>query len=144
MLQLYLLTVMSNLLAGLVLASDFVSRLSVPVSRYLDFQSNVVYRIIVGCGAFLIGLINLVEPGNVPILGNFFPSVLGIASGLLIVAMWFNSRSAKVDEDSETESRMKRMSRKVESSVGPYHTALGMTTVISAILHAAMPGLMLI
>ena len=140
MFQLYLLTVLTNVLAGLALATGFLTERFERFSEYTDFMANSIYRIILGIVSLLIGIINLFPSydGDIVILGDLFPSIAGIATGVLLLAEFFGSRK------SEAENKTAELAEKVEKFSGPYLTIVGIASVIVGILHAILPKLPLL
>ena len=140
MFQLYLLTVLTTVLAGLALATGFLSDRFERFSDYTDFMGNSVYRIILGAVSILIGIINLFPSytGDIAILGDLLPSLAGIVTGILLLSEYFSSR--KGEDDSKTVG----LADKVEKISGPYLTIVGIASVIIGILHAVIPRLPLL
>ncbi len=140
MFQLYLLTVLTTVLAGLALATGFLSDRFERFSEYTDFMGNSVYRIVLGGVSVLVGIINLFPSysGDIAILGDLLPSLAGIVTGILLIAEYFSSR--RTEEDSKTVD----IAEKVEKISGPYLTIVGISSVIIGILHAIIPRLPLL
>lgn len=140
MFQLYLLTVLTNVLAGLALATGFLTERFERFSEYTDFMSNSVYRIVLALLSLLIGFINLFPTysGDIAVLGDLFPSLAGIATGILLLTEYMSSRK------SEDESKTVELAEKVEKLSGPYLTIVGVTSVVIGILHAILPKLPLL
>jgi len=138
--QLYLLTVLTNVLAGLALATGFLSERFERFSDYTDFMANPVYRIVLAAVSILIGFINLFPSytGDIAILGDLFSSLAGILTGILLITEYLNSRK------NEAESRTAELAEKVEKISGPYLTIVGIASVIIGILHAVIPRLPLL
>ncbi|MCD6342363.1 MAG: hypothetical protein J7L76_01100 [Spirochaetaceae bacterium] len=140
MFQLYLLTVLTTVLAGLALATGFLSNRFERFSEYTDFMGNPVYRIILGGVSVLVGIINLFPSytGDIAVLGNLLPSLAGIVTGLLLIAEYFSSRRT------EEESKTVDIAEKVEKFSGPYLTIVGISSIVIGILHAIIPRLPLL
>lgn len=140
MFQLYLLTVLTTVLAGLALATGFLTERFERFSEYTDFMSNSTYRIVLAIVSLLIGFINLFPnySGDIPVLGDLFPSVAGITTGILLLTEYLSSRK------SEDESKTVELAEKVEKFSGPYLTIVGIASVVIGILHAILPRLPLL
>jgi hypothetical protein len=138
--QLYLLTVLTNVLAGLALASGFLSDRFERFGEYTDFMSNSVYRLVLASISVLIGIINLFPTyqGDIAVLGELFPSLVGIATGILLIAEFLNQRKG------EEENKASDIAEKVEKISGPYLTAVGIASIIIGVLHAILPKLPLL
>ena len=140
MFQLYLLTVLTNVLAGLALATGFLTERFERFSEYTDFMGNAVYRIVLAVLSLLIGIINLFPTysGDMAVLGELFPSLAGIVTGILLITEYISSRK------SDAESKTAELAGKVEKISGPYLTIVGIASVIIGILHAVIPRLPLL
>jgi hypothetical protein len=138
--QLYLLTVLTNVLAGLALATGFLSERFERFSEYTDFMGNSVYRIVLAVISLLIGIINLFPTytGDIAVLGELFPSVAGIVTGILLITEYISTRKG------EDESKTAELAEKVEKISGPYLTIVGIASVVIGILHAILPKLPLL
>lgn len=140
MFQLYLLTVLTTILAGSALASGFLSERFERFSEHTEFMANTVYRVILGSLTILIGIINLFKTyeGDIAVLGELFPSIAGIVTGLILLAEFINKR--REDDDTKTAE----IADKVEKFSGPYLTVIGVATVVIGVLHAILPKLPLL
>lgn len=140
MFQLYLLTVLTNVLAGLALATGFLTERFERFSEYTDFMSNSIYRIVLALVSLLIGIINLFPTysGDIAVLGDLFPSLAGIATGILLLTEYLSSRK------NEQVSKTVEIAEKVEKFSGPYLTIVGIASVVIGILHAILPKLPLL
>ena len=140
MFQLYLLTVLTNILAGLALATGFLTERFERFSEYTDFMGNAVYRIVLAFLSVLVGIINLFPTysGDIAVLGELFPSLAGIVTGILLFTEYISSRKK------EDESKTAELADKVEKFSGPYLTIVGIASIIIGILHAILPKLPLL
>ncbi|MCK5736966.1 MAG: hypothetical protein KAH21_10830 [Spirochaetaceae bacterium] len=140
MFQLYLLTVLTNVLAGLALATGFLSERFERFSDYTDFMGNSVYRIILAAVSLLVGIINLFPTytDDIAVLGDLLPSLAGIITGILLITEYLSSRK------SGNESKTTGLAEKVEKISAPYLTIVGIASVIIGILHAVIPRLPLL
>ena len=141
MFQIYLLTVITTLLAGLALASGFLSERFPRFSDFTEFTANTTYRLILGTLTLLIGIINAFStyPGDIPVLGELFPSLAGLAAGILLIVQFITSKSP-----SGSESKAADLADRVERFSGPYTAIVGLAVIIVGILHAALPELPLL
>ena len=72
MFQVYLLTVVTNILAGLALANGFLQQRFDRFADYTGFMANKVYRVVLGAITFLIGNHYTISSSNLKI--NFIAS----------------------------------------------------------------------
>ena len=140
MFQLYLLTVLTNILAGLALAGSFLTERFERFADYTDFMSNTIYRVILGVVTLLVGLINLFNtyPGDIPVLGDLFPSLSGIVAGTLLIVAFVNKR--RVDNANKASD----LAEKLEKISAPYLAVVGIASVIIGVLNALVPKLPLL
>ncbi len=138
--QVYLLTVLTTILTGLALASDFLTQRFERYSEYTDFMENSVYRIILGALTILVGVINLFPnyEGNVAVLGDLLPSLMGIAGGVLLIAGFLSK------EKREEARKAAEIAEKVEQFSKPYLAVVGISSVLIGILHAILPKVIII
>ena len=141
MFQIYLLTVLTTLLAGLALAAGFLAERFPRISDFTEFTANAVYRLIVGVLSLLIGVINAFStyPGDIAVLGELFPSLAGLTAGILLIVQFITSKS-----DEGSASRAADLADRVERFSGPYTAAVGLAVMIVGILHAILPELPLL
>ncbi len=134
MFQLYLLTVLTNVLAGMALAGGFLSERFERFSEYTNFMENRIYRLVLGGLSILIGIINLFSTydGNAAVIGNLLPSLAGIATGVLLIAEFFSAG------ESDEPNKATEIAGKVGTFSGPYLTIVGVASVVIGILHAVL------
>ena len=133
MLQFYFLSIAANFLAGATLSADWISDRFSSLAGILGALSARRARTITGLSALLVGLGTLFVPAAPPlILGDLFPSVVGIAAGIALLfdvlrqdALFPGGQTARAD-------------RIVKAPAG-YLTALGAFGFAAAILHFFLP-----
>jgi hypothetical protein len=132
MLQFYFLSVAANFLAGATLSADWLSGRFKSLAGLLRALSARRARMITGLASLLVGLGTLFVPAGPPlILGDLFPSSVGIAVG---IALLFEvlKQEAFAGEQSGGDDRM------VKAPLA-YRTALGVFAFAAAILHFFLP-----
>jgi hypothetical protein len=94
MAQIYLLSVVGNILAGLVLAAEHLSK-KMPLFKQLDnFFKNIGWRIALAFVVAVVALIQLVWPyDGIPVLGDLLPMTAGLACGFTLVYDFVRSKS---------------------------------------------------
>lgn len=137
MFQLYLVTVLTNVLAGLALAGSYLSTRFDRFAVFNDFMENSVYRVILGIVSLLAALINFFPnfEGDIAFIGNLLPSLSGLICGIILLSEFINQRR------DEGEMRSSDIAEKVERVSAPYQTAVGIVAVFVGILHAFLPRL---
>ncbi|HOU38237.1 MAG TPA: hypothetical protein PLV73_06585 [Treponemataceae bacterium] len=102
MLQFYFLSILLNAVTGLVLLFADPSRREETVSRKIpEIAYDETFRLVLGILAGIAGFFKLltVVRGDVPIVGDLFPAVAGMAAGFMLLHDFYRSRSS-VDDDS--------------------------------------------
>ena len=124
---LYFLSIVTNTLTGLVLASEHLGN-KISFLGALDklFKKNVGVKIALACLVILIGLIKLVVPYHgIPILGDLFPAAAGLGSGFTLFLDFIRNRS-----DVKTDS-MEKMDKIFLNN----KFIIGIGCVLTAVLH---------
>jgi hypothetical protein len=96
MLQFYFLSVIMNIIAGIVLSAGFIDERVSFVSGmkdYLDGKPNI--KLTVGVITFIVGFFKLlsVTRGDVPVVGDLLPAVAGLVMGFTLFLDYYKSRS---------------------------------------------------
>jgi hypothetical protein len=95
MIQLYLLSILLNAVAGFVLLNgDSGERSSLETDFRFSFL-NETFRLVLGILAMVVGLLKLLSPveGDMPVLGDIVPSLSGLGSGFIILLWYYQSRT---------------------------------------------------
>ena len=133
MLQFYFLSVAANFLAGATLSADWMSDRFPSLAGILGALSARRARMITGLAALLVGLGTLFVPAAPPlILGDLFPSVVGIAVGIALLFEVLKQEALFPGEQAARDDRI------VKAPVA-YRTALGAFAFAAAILHFFLP-----
>jgi hypothetical protein len=131
MAQFYLLSILANILAGLVLAGGFLAEKMPFFSSLKGITEDRNARITIGVSAAMIGIVKLFvsSPGEtVPIAGDLLPALTGMVLGGVIFAEAF--------QGSGKDEKLERISKTVLT----YKVPLGIVGIIVAILHFFFPG----
>jgi hypothetical protein len=133
MLQLYFLSVAANFLAGVTLSADWMEERFPSLAGILGALSIRRARTITGLAALLVGLGTLFVPAEPPIvLGDLFPSVVGLAVGIALLFEVFKQEALYPgDHAARTGKGLKTPSA--------YRTALGALGFAAAVLHYFLP-----
>ncbi len=130
MLQFYFLSIVSNLLAGISLSADWIAQKMASVVPLAAALSGRTAKLISGLASLLVGFGTLFVPEEGPlIIGDLFPSVVGMAMGIALLFEVFRQDAVLPVERSEKTER---------SPVG-YRTTLGMLGIAAAVLHFFLP-----
>ena len=130
MLQFYFLSIICNLLAGVSLSSDWIAQ---KIKGFLPIAAAVSARtakLIAGLASLLVGFGTLFVPVEGPlIIGDLFPSVVGMAMGIALLFEVFRQDAVLPIERGE----------KRERPPAGYRTTLGMLGIAAAVLHFFLP-----
>ena len=138
MAQLYMLSILSLLGAGLILSSDYLVERMEWLSGIKDVAQRKNVRIIVGIVAGVVGVLKLIvrSPGEtVPVAGDLLPALAGIALGGLLLADTLRAARGAVTEDEPIAVD------KVTNAVMPYRTPIGLGGIVIALVHFLLPAL---
>ena len=142
MLQFYFLSVLLNLVTGLILfcSADMESKDVVPVegaeqetakkNDALGFMDNRNFRLVLGVLAVLVGFMKLlsVVQNDVPVIGDLLPSVAGIVGGFCILVEYYKT-SSTVEFNPPSPVRF----------VMENHKAVGVFCIVVAVVHFVFP-----
>ena len=139
MAQLYMLSILSLLGAGVILSSDYLVERMDWLSGLKDFAQQRTVRIAVGAVAGVVGILKLIvrSPGEtVPVAGDLLPALAGIALGGLLLADTLRTPRNGALDDAEPVAV-----DKVTNAVMPYRTPLGIGGIVVALIHFLLPSL---
>ncbi len=134
MAQLYMLSILSLLGAGLILSSDYLVEKMEWLSGLKDLAQQRNVRIGIGVAAGVVGILKLIvrSPGEtVPVAGDLLPALAGIVLGGLLLA-----DTLRVSRDDEPVAV-----DKVTNAVMPYRTPIGLGGIVVALVHFLLPSL---
>lgn len=125
--QIYFLSIFLNALAGYVLIMGGEQEEADPAARFRFSINNDTFRLILGGLAVITGLLKLLSPvrGDLPVAGDLFPALAGLAAGLILVFDFYRSRSSLVPEPLEKAGNFLSRSRKW----------IGYAVIAAAVLH---------
>jgi hypothetical protein len=136
MIQFYFLSILLNGLSGYVLGFRG-NEPDAEIENSLRFSlNNSTFRLILGILTALTGLLKILAPteGNVPVVGDLVPAVLGLAAGFTLFFGYYRERSTV---ESEQVNRL-------DEIIGRYKKWLGPVLLISAALHFLFPQALLL
>lgn len=134
MAQLYMLSILSLLFAGVILSSDYLVERISWLSGLSDIANHRNIRLGVGGVAAAVGFLKLIvrSPGEtVPVAGDLLPALAGLALGGLLLA---DTLRVPREEDPQAVDR-------VTNAVMPYRTPLGIGGMVVAAIHFLLPAL---
>jgi TctA family transporter len=133
MMQLYFLSIISNILAGTALCAEYFAGRLRSLAPLAQLTGARGFRTVVGVLAALVGLLKLLvrsTPQDVPVIGDLLPALAGLAmgAGLLVQVL-----REKADVPSEAITRF-------EKAALAYRIPLGLAGLAAAALHFLLPG----
>lgn len=132
MYQIYLLSILTNLLAGAALSAERMgSRLRIDAILNAESLQKSGFRLGLGLVAFVVGFLKLlsVSSGDVAVVGDLIPALAGMVMGFTLAFEYYRSRS---EAQSSTAST-------IDSLVERYGSVLGIVGIVSALLHFLLP-----
>lgn len=135
MLQFYFLSIILNALAGYILITG-------DVKGVLEFKSNFslmdeTFKLVVGILCAVTGLLKLLSPieGDLPVIGDLFPAILGLLAGFILIFEYYKNRSSlEESENTEKIDRILISNRKI----------IGIAALVIAVLHFLFPKVLLL
>ena len=136
MLQFFFLSVAANFLAGATLSADWILERFSSLGGILRALSGRRVRMVTGLASMLVGVGTLFVPAAPPlILGDLFPSSVGIAVG---IALLFEALKQEALFAGDQGAGAAARGRFVKAPLA-YRTALGAFAFAAAILHFFLP-----
>jgi len=132
MYQIYFLTVLTNIVAGLTISSKFLSS---KIEGFLVFSEKMesrMYRIILGSLTLLTGLFSLLNHSetSIAILGNLIPAITAMAMGLILIINYFFTSEENLEN---------KFVQTVKELTEKYGNILGIAGIIVGLIHFLIP-----
>jgi hypothetical protein len=134
MIQIYFLSVFLNALTGYALiTSEDQGALGIKGGFSL---SDETVRLVLGILAMVTGLLKLLSPveGDLPILGDLVPGILGLFAGFALVFEYYRSHTTVETEQTEKMDQLLSRNKKI----------IGFVAIVSGALHFLFPGILLL
>jgi hypothetical protein len=135
--QFYLLSVLTNIVAGLTLAGDYLGERIQVLASFKNLRGSKTGQIAVGLVTLAVGVIILLvrAPGDaVPVAGDLLPAIAGIAPGLALLVEAFRQK---------VESRGPQAER-ISKAVLTYRVPAGIDRVAIGLAHFLFPTAVLL
>jgi len=136
MAQLYLLSVVANIVAGLALSADYLGERVAFLSGWGKVRESRSMAVTVGAVALIVGVLKLIvrSPGEtVVIVGDLLPALGGIGLGLILLG---ESMRKGVAEKTGVD--------KVTDVVLTYRVPVGIAGIVLGLLHFLLPSALFI
>ena len=132
--QIYLVSVVVNLLAGITLAHAFLeSRLPLSTVFNGELFERPQYWFGLGAVSFITGFLKLISAqGDMPVIGDLLPAVAGLVMGLTLLVQFYRHRNETVPHPVET----------LEKVFVANKTAVGIGGAVVALVHFLFPHIL--
>jgi len=97
MYQIYLLSVLTNVLAGVALSvGGMDEKLHLSSVFNSELMQNDGFRLGLGIVTFVVGFFKLlsVSEGDVPVVGDILPAISGLVLGMILLLQYYRGRSS--------------------------------------------------
>ena len=133
MIQFYFLSILTNLLGGLVLSIDFLEQKFPTLAKLKDTITNYSFQFILGILTMVFGFLKLlsVTKGDIPVVGDLLPALSGLAIGFTLIISYYKSKSTEAESSNAVETLDKVFIRN--------KTIIGIAGIVVAIIHFIMP-----
>jgi len=139
--QFYLLTVVSTVVAGLALSSDYLGTKSEFFGSFRFLRQNRSIQITAGLATSVIGVLKLIfrSPGErVVIAGDLLPAAVGIILGVILIGEAFRQHPKAEGEPERVEKSVE----KVTKAIMPYRVPVGIAGAVVGLLHFIFPRIL--
>jgi hypothetical protein len=135
--QIYLLSILANVVAGLTLSGDYLGSKFSLFATFKNLSGNRTAQVIIGIVTLVVGALKIfiLSPReSVPVAGDLLPALTGIVLG---AALLVEASMAKIEGGEEKLGKLSK-------AVLGYRVPLGIFGVIVGILHFLFPGTLIL
>ena len=139
--QFYLLSVVSTVIAGLALSSDYLNTKSDFFGSFRFLQKNRSIQIAAGLVTAAIGILKLIfrSPGeDVVVVGDLLPAAAGIILGVILIGEAFRQHPKAEDEQEKVEKSVEKVTR----GIAPYRIPVGIAGAVIGLVHFLFPRIL--
>ena len=139
--QFYLLSVVSTVVAGLALSSDYLGKKSDFFASFRFLRQKRSVQIAAGLVTAVIGVLKLIfrSPGeNVVVVGDLLPAAIGIILGVILIGEAFRQHPAEGAEQEKVEKSVE----KVTQAIMPYRVPVGIAGAVVGLIHFLFPRIL--
>lgn len=133
MFQVFFLTVLANLLAGMALTFSFIREKVPGLEHFAFIFENEVFKIWLGVITFVTGLLSLFKFSqfDILIIGDLLPTATALTAGTILVIRYIMGKNTFDDESS--------IIHKIWSFGEKYGTIVGLLALVAGFLHLILP-----
>ncbi|MBN2531637.1 MAG: hypothetical protein JXB88_02030 [Spirochaetales bacterium] len=88
-LPIYFFVVLFNILAGLILCSEYITEKIPVLTGLVEFLNNKEAKFIMGLGSLIAGFFKLFMPIGIIIIGDFIPAFASMGLGIALLTEFF-------------------------------------------------------
>ena len=139
--QFYLLSVVSTIVAGLVLSSDYLKTKSDFFGSFRFLQKNKSIQVITGLVTAAIGVLKLIfrSPGeDVAVVGDLLPAAAGIILGVILIGEAFR----QFPKQGEVQEKVEKSVEKITKRIAPYRIPVGIAGAVIGLVHFLFPQIL--
>ena len=139
MVQFYFLSIVANIIGGLVLSATYLDeRLPGVSGMKAFFESRPVLRVSIGIVALVAGILKLLSAttGDVPVVGDLLPALAGLVVGIALLFERYKEKST-ISEDAQNG-----VLDGIDKLVIRNKTLLGIAAICVGAVHFLLPGVL--
>lgn len=139
--QFYLLTVVSTIVAGLALSSDYLKTKSEFFGSFRFLQKNRSIQIVAGLVTAAIGVLKLIfrSPGEeVIVVGDLLPAAAGIILGVILIGEAFRQHP----KEGAKQEKVGKSVEKVTERIATYRIPVGIAGAVIGLAHFLFPRIL--
>ena len=139
MLQAYFMSILFNALTGYILV---VGNNNTETEGWSFSLNNEKVRLGIGILAFTTGILKILSPvtENIPVVGDLFPALAGLAGGCILIMQYFPGKTAAntadfSDDFGDDTIPSRGIAGRISALVIKHKKIIGIFCLISALLH---------
>ena len=139
--QFYLLSVVSTVVAGLALSSDYLGKKSEFFASFRYLRQSRGVQMTAGLITAVIGVCKLIfrSPGEtIVVAGDLLPAAVGIIIGVILIGEAFRQHPKAEGENEKVEQSV----QKVTAAIMPYRVPVGIAGAVVGLLHFLFPRIL--
>jgi hypothetical protein len=128
MYQIYFLSILTNILAGIALGFDRMDeRLRLHAVFNPELFHHAGFRLAIGLITFVVGFLKLlsVSEGDVAVIGDLLPAVTGMLAGFALSFQYYRERAATKTGTVDS----------LDKVFGRHSSTLGMVALVAGVVH---------
>jgi hypothetical protein len=139
--QFYLLSVVSTVVAGLALSSDYLGKKSDFFASFGYLRKKRSVQITAGLITAVIGVLKLIFRSpreTVVVVGDLLPAAAGIILGVILIGEAFRQHPGEAAEQEKVGKSVEKVTR----AIMPYRVPVGIAGAVIGFVHFLFPGVL--